>query len=345
MRKMRKVKLYIGFVLMWVSVLPAMGQDINFSQFYELPMLRNPALAGIFAGDVRVTSAYRNQWENVTVPYRSFALGTEYKKSIGENSDDFITFGFQATSDVAGDSRLSRTQVFPVMNYNKSLGGERAGYISAGIMGGVVMQHFDPSRLTFDDQFVNGAYSASNPTKQVFTQTGFSYWDVSAGLSYSSVAGQNIHYYLGLGLFHITEPKVAFQQQYDVKMNRKWMVNMGLSVPLNDQNSLIVYGDYFMQGGARQGQGGALFNHDLSQFEDEKITIAAGMFYRGKDAFIPVVKLNYYHLGLGITYDVNSSKLKTASQYRGGFELTLSYKAYRNNYNSSANKVKCPSFY
>ncbi len=39
-------------------------QDINFSQFYELPLLRNPALAGIFNGNVRFTAAYRNQWES-----------------------------------------------------------------------------------------------------------------------------------------------------------------------------------------------------------------------------------------------------------------------------------------
>ena len=44
------------------------AQDINFSQFYDVPMLRNAALAGIFTGNVRLTSAYRNQWQAVTVP-------------------------------------------------------------------------------------------------------------------------------------------------------------------------------------------------------------------------------------------------------------------------------------
>ena len=54
-------------------------QDINFSQFYELPLLRNPALAGIFNGNVRFTAAYRNQWESITAPYRTMALGSEVK--------------------------------------------------------------------------------------------------------------------------------------------------------------------------------------------------------------------------------------------------------------------------
>jgi hypothetical protein len=56
-------------------------------------MLRNPSLAGIFAGDYRLTAAYRNQWQSVTVPYRTFAAGLEYKKPLSENNDDFLTMG------------------------------------------------------------------------------------------------------------------------------------------------------------------------------------------------------------------------------------------------------------
>ena len=125
------------------------SQDVNFSQFYDLPMLRNPALAGLFTGDTRLTSGYRNQWESVSTPFRTIALGLECKKSLGELSGDFITYGMQVTKDMAGDSKLSRTQVFPVLNYHKSLSSEKASYISAAFMGGPVMQQFDPSRTSF----------------------------------------------------------------------------------------------------------------------------------------------------------------------------------------------------
>jgi len=322
------------------------SQDINFSQFYELPLLRNPALAGIFAGDVRVTSAFRSQWQSVTTPYRTLGLGMEYKKPVGRNSNDFITIGTQLTNDIAGDSRLRRTQIFPVLNYHKSLSGEKDTYLSAGVMGGPVIQHFDPSKLSFDDQFVNGSYSPANPTKQVFTNTGFTYWDASVGLNFSSTAGESTRYYVGVGLFHITRPKVAFQQQYDIILNQKWVVNAGLSAPLSDDNKLIVYADYFMQGGAKQIQGGLLFSHDLiSNDENLKTTISGGAFYRWNDALVPVLKLDYNQFAIGVTYDVNVSKLKTASQYRGAYEITLSYKAFRNSINSSAEKVRCPAFY
>jgi type IX secretion system PorP/SprF family membrane protein len=322
----------------------AIGQDINFSQFYDLPLLRNPSLAGIFSGDIRITSAYRNQWQSVTVPYRTFGLGAEIKKPIGENSDDFFTYGLQLSSDVAGDSKLSRTQGFPVFNYHKSLSGK--SYLSAGIMGGPVMQRFDPSKLSFDDQYLNGAYSASNPTKQVFSNTKLTYWDAAAGLCFSSIAGENTRYYIGVGLFHFTQPKVAFQKQNDITLNKKWVVNAGLAAPVTDENRIILYVDYFMQGGSRQAQGGLLLNHDLVQYDEEqKVSISGGIFYRGNDAFMPVVKLDYYQYSIGMSYDVNSSKLKSASQYRGAYEVTISYKAFNNKYNTSANKVKCPLFF
>ena len=67
----------------------AAAQDINFSQFYELPLLRNPALAGTYRGDVRITTAFRNQWNSVTVPYQTEALGAELKFNQGKKATLF----------------------------------------------------------------------------------------------------------------------------------------------------------------------------------------------------------------------------------------------------------------
>lgn len=341
----KKIKYLLIFILLQTAG-KAVCQDINFSQFYELPLLRNPALAGIFSGDYAISSAYRNQWQSVTTPYRTFALGLEYKKSVRPGSNDFFTIGLQSTNDVAGESRLSRTQVFPVLNFHKSLNSEQDTYLSAGIMAGPVMQRFDPSKLSFDDQFVNGAYSSTNPTSQVFTNTGFTYWDLTAGLTFSSVVGADTRFYIGAGMFHILKPKVAFQKQYDVVLNQKYVVNAGLSKSISDVNKIIVYADYFMQGGARQIQGGLMLSHDFAgNNEDQKVALSAGLFYRLRDALIPVLKIEYNKIGLGFNYDVNISKLKTASQLRGSFEATLSYKGFTRSQNSSVNKVRCPAFY
>ncbi|WP_244898089.1 type IX secretion system membrane protein PorP/SprF [Niastella yeongjuensis] len=148
--------------------------------------MRNPALAGIFSGNFRLTGAYRNQWQSVTVPYRTMAVSGECKMLRGFSNGDFITAGLQATNDVAGDSKLQRTQVFPVINYHKLLNEDKTTFISLAFMGGPVSEHFDITKLRFDDQYVNGAYRMANATRQQFSNTGFTYWDTSAGISEKS---------------------------------------------------------------------------------------------------------------------------------------------------------------
>jgi type IX secretion system PorP/SprF family membrane protein len=318
-------------------------QDINFSQFYELPLLRNPALAGIFNGNVRFTAAYRNQWQSITVPYRTTALGAEMKFFKGFTAGDFITAGFQVTNDEAGDSKLKRAQFFPVLNYHKLLNEENKTLISVAFMGGPVTESFDPTKLKFDDQFVNGSYSASNPTSQTFNATSFSYIDASTGLSFSSFIGNNAKVYFGAGLYHFTKPSLSFMLDNTIRLNKKWVFNTGLSAYTDTYNKVTAYVDYTRQGGNRMVQGGILFTHNLDDTgDDARFSISGGAAYRLKDALIPVIKVNTNKLSVGLSYDVNISKLRTASAYRGGFELTLTYMDLWNKSKIELQKIKCP---
>lgn len=338
---MKSIKILTAILVAFSTAINA--QDVNFSQFYELPLLRNPALAGLYKGDFRATAAFRNQWNSITTPYVSQALGVEAKFATNENSNNYLALGVQMTNDIAGDSRLGKTQVLPVFTFHKSISAENDSYISLGFMGGPVQQRFDPSKLTFDDQFVNGSYSATNPTQQTFSNSNVTYIDASVGMIFSSTIGNDIRFYAGGSLFHFNEPKVAFNQVNDLKLNRKIMVNAGLSVPTGDNDRIILYADYFTQGGNNQMQGGFMYRHDLLQLdEDETISISGGSFLRWNDAVVPVLKLDYYGLGIGLTYDVNISKLRAASQSRGGYEVTVSYRNFLNIRNSSLDKVRCP---
>ena len=340
---MRQFVPYSFFISLLLMAFHLQGQDIHFSQFYEFPLLRNPALAGIFSGNFRLTAAYRNQWQSVTVPYRTMAVSAECKMLRGFSTGDFITTGIQVTNDVAGDSKLQRTQIFPVVNYHKLLNEEKTTFISLAFMGGPVNEHFDATKLIFDDQYVNGAYSLSNPTRQQFGSTSLTYWDASVGVSFKTSLTENVNMYVGGGLFHLAEPQIAFTKEYDVKLNRKWYVNGGLSAWINNKDKIVFYADYFMQGGNRMVQGGGLYTHSFDETgEDGALSIGVGGAYRWKDAFIPIIKIYTHQLGIGLSYDVNVSKLTTASQFRGGFELSLSYIGLWKRLAESLEKVECP---
>jgi type IX secretion system PorP/SprF family membrane protein len=338
-------KQLLTLILMVATAIAANAQDLTFSQFYAVPMLRNPALAGVFKGDLRITAAHRSQWQSITVPFQTTALGVEYKLSVF-NFDDFVTLGMQAAYDVAGDIKLKRTQIMPVINYHKSLSEDVDNYLSLAFMGGPVQSQFDPTQAKLDDQFVNGAFSDNNVSSQVFNRTGFTYWDASTGLTYSSGFGYEGRFYVGAALFHFLKPKVNFYaENSDTHIDPKLVFNAGLTTPLSDNNRLVCYADYFRQGGNRQFMGGALYETDLVQYdEDDNISFSVGAFYRWNDALVPTASLTMHRWVMGISYDVNVSKLKTASQLRGGLELTASFRGFLNTRSSTQEKMRCVSF-
>src|SRR5690606_29014833 len=100
--RLKKYYTRLALILLGLSMQASINaQDIHFSQFFETPLLRNPALAGIFTGDYRVQLVYRDQWGSVTDGYRTGSLNGEYKLPIGK-ADDFITVGGQVLFDRAG---------------------------------------------------------------------------------------------------------------------------------------------------------------------------------------------------------------------------------------------------
>jgi len=318
------------------------SQDLSFSQFYEKPLLRNPALAGVFTGDVRISGVHRSQWQSVTVPFETSGISAEVKFPL--RWDDWVTIGIQATHDVAGDIKMKRTQLLPVVNYHKSLSGNKDDFLSLAFMAGPVNSQFDPTKLRMGDQFVNGAFDPNATSAQVFSRSAFTYWDAGAGLTFNSGFGEDSRYYFGAAVFHFNRPKVAFYtNNTTTTLQNKFVLNAGVNHATSEINRFIMFGDLFIQGGHRQLLAGVLYQTELQRNYDEEkaLNFALGAFYRWGDAFIPVVKMDIYSVTLGLSYDVNVSKLKTASSWRGGFELTASYVAPFRSRSLEADKVRC----
>jgi type IX secretion system PorP/SprF family membrane protein len=343
-------------ILLLINILLVSGpvifcQDVSFSQFYQQPLLRNPALAGIFNGDARFTACYRNQWQSVTVPYRTFALSSEVKFPMQVmNADVTTTLGLQLMRDVAGTSEFSTTQLLPAINISVRTG--ENSFLSGAFMAGLRQQRFDPTKLVLNDQFVaqsNGSFSVLPYSNQVFNNTNVDYFDMSAGVTYKSSFNDNTDYYVGAALYHINSPAVGFFEDSKIMLNKKLALNAGLSVAIADLNELIFYGDYFDQFTSdfervriTTAQFGLLYNHVFFESDDKSIT--GGMLYRWNDAIIPVIQLQLSKFDIGMSYDVNVSKLVTASQSRGGFELTLSFKTLFQSRNPDLIGTLCPGF-
>lgn len=339
--------IYILTILIVTGLSPAaFSQDIHFSQFFETPLLRNPALAGIFTGDIRVQAVYRTQWNSVTVPYQTGSVNGEYKKPIGRG-DDFLTIGGQILYDKAGTVALQATHILPTLNYHKSLSSEKNMFLSLGFMGGWVQRRIDRSKVTTNSQFDGTGFNPTLSDGESFLRNQYSYLDASVGMSFNSQVGDNIdnNIFFGLAYHHFNKAtKVSFYGNPNYEMIPKWVGSAGVRMNMTDFSFFTLEGNYSKQGPFTETMAGALYSLKLDDMEDPKYIIHAGAYLRWKDAVIPVTKLEMKPLAIAVSYDANISQLKSASKGRGGFELSLTYQKYLDRNNSSQEAVRCPRF-
>ena len=322
------------------------AQDIHFSQFFEAPILRNPSLAGIFTGDYRIQGVYRDQWNSFTNAYRTGSMNAEYKMPIGKG-DDFMTTGIQVLFDKAGTVGLTSTHLLPALNYHKSLSNEKAMYLSLGFMGGMIRKNIDIAKMTTNNQYNGTGYDPTLPTGELLNVPNFTTWDASVGVSFNTSFGeaQRNLLFVGAAYHHLNRPKNSFYRDPKIELNAKYVFSAGVKFNVDEYTYFTLQADHSTQGSFNETIGGVLYSYKLGgDPENPAYTLHAGAFLRWKDALIPVVKMDINSLSLAISYDVNVSQLKTASQARGGFELSLAYVGFLDRDNSSRDKVLCPRF-
>jgi len=343
---LRYRKLLILLVSVCLLRQTAHTQDLHFSQFFEAPLLRNPSLAGIFTGDYRVQGVYRDQWNSFTNAYRTGSFNGEYKMPVGRG-DDFLTVGLQILYDKAGTAGLTTNQVFPALNYHKSLSDQKVMYLSLGFMGGYAEKRIDRTKITTNNQFDGAAFNPSLADGETFPTPDIHYWDGSVGMSFNTSFGQDQQnmMFVGAAMHHLNRPKNSFYQNAQDELDPKYVFSAGVKFNIDEQSYLTVQADHSMQGQARETIGGAMYSYKLGEFTDDpKYVVSFGAFLRWKDAFIPVVKIDMLPLSIALSYDVNVSQLETVSQGRGGVELSISFIGFLDRDNSAKNKVLCPRF-
>jgi len=316
------------------------GQDIHFSQFFETPLLRNPSLAGIFNGDIRVQAVHRDQWNSVTNAYKTSSLNAEFKIPVGKG-DDFVTTGLEIMYDKAGTIGLTSTHILPVLNYHKSLSSDYNRYLSLGFMGGYVQHRFDRSKITTNSQYdgLGDGESFINPQ--------YTYLDGSVGMSYNSNLNYNPNnnFFIGAAYHHFNRAGNSFYRTTNIELVPKWVFSGGLKLGVTDYTYFTIQADYSRQGSFSEAVAGAIYGVQFGDDLDHPdYTIHAGAFLRWNDALIPVIKLDYSPFSVAISYDANISKLKPSSHGRGGFELSVTYIGFLNRDNSSQNTILRPRF-
>lgn len=312
----------LQFVGGWGVILFA--QDIHFSQFNESPQNLNPAQTGLFNGDWRFVGNYRSQWASVPVPYKTFSLSTDTRLKAS-----FLGFtpalGLVANNDKSGDSRLSTTQVYLSASFIKKLNKDSTHFISVGIQPGVASKSFNPSALTFDNQYDGDAYNPALASGENFTNTRITYFDIGSGLAYLYRKNERMRVNVGLSALHLTQPKQLFFANSTDRLNIKTTLSGLAEFPVSAQIDLVPTFLYNHQGTYNETVAGSFAKYYLTPVNGMTTAVSLGAFYRFKDAFIIAGGMDYMNFNVGVSYDINTSKLIAATNHRGGFEISIIY--------------------
>ncbi len=319
------------------------AQDIHFSQFNNTPINLNPGLAGVFGGDMRFVGNYRSQWRSVRVPYTTYS-GT-FENKIYPNRgvyNKYFTAGLLINYDRQGSLELTSLQIGVPISYTLPVTGN--SFLSLGVTPAFGQRAFNSHQWSFDAQFVDCLYNPSAPTLEdgSLFSTNLQYFDLNAGLNYRLQSdGKRSRLDLGGAFHHINRPKHDFwSNSGEVKLAvRKSFYGIGL-VQVSDNFDLTGQLMYQEQGTYREFLYGAGARIMLSTQQYDELAIQVGAFFRQRytDAVVAHAEIFYRTWSLGFSYDINFSDFTKATDYRGGPEVSLIYRLYKN----KAVYQKCP---
>lgn len=310
-----------------LTVQTAQAQDIHFTQFNAAPLTVNPAFTGNFDGQWRAAAIYRNQWASVTTPFVTYGASFDMPVIHDLTVDDYLAVGGQLFNDKAGDGNLSNFSGLVSVAYHKFLGAKVDKVLSVGLQGGYTSKSIDISKLYFGDEFQNGQFNPGIGQEALNNKV--NYFVVNAGVSWSHAPSENFSYTIAAGANNLNQPQESFEQKKnsEVGLGIRYTGQVGAIWYLNEKFSLRPAVLYQNQSTANELIAGNEFNMIVGNPEIRSFAtnVFLGGWYRTGDAVMITGGIEYKNLRIGVSYDYNTSALKTASNGNGGFEISLRY--------------------
>lgn len=317
------------------------SQDLHFSQFFNNPLLTNPANTGFIPdADYRLSASYRNQYSNImSVPYKTMSIYGDAQVFRERIETGWVGLGGAILRDVAGSGSLTSTKIYGSVAYHQMLG--LSSLLTAGFNLGWANKRIDQSKLTFPDQFDGKFFDGGLPTSAQLENNSISYFDMQAGLNYAYFPTEDIYINAGYSIHHVNSPRETFFG--DGMENKVPIRHIGFLNGIFKVSDDIIMNPnafYTMQAKSSELVFGLNGAYDLSG--DGEKQLLAGLYYRFGDAVVPMVGLEISNIRFSFSYDVTMSSLKNFNHSMGASEFNLLKKGFYPNVGDR--HFLCPTF-
>jgi type IX secretion system PorP/SprF family membrane protein len=322
------------------------AQDLHFSQWFNEPLLTNPANTGFIPdADYRLGANYRNQWSTVmSQPYKTMSVWGDAQVFRDRIQSGWLGLGGAILHDVAGASSLSTTEIYGSVAYHQMLG--FSSLLSIGFNTGWVNKRINNSNLKFPDQFDGKFFDTNVPTMVTIDQPNVNYFDMQVGLNYAYFPDKNTYVNAGFSVQHINQARESFFNTdpvgYDDRIKPRFIGFINGSFKTSDMVIINPMAYYTVQADAHELVAGLNVQYNLSGDGDQQLI--GGLYYRPGDAVIPMVGFIYKNIRLMFTYDVTTSSLTQYNNGNGAWEFAVIRPGYYSDYNGDRHQSLCPSF-
>ena len=330
------------YILFIICFSRTYSQDIHFSQYNNSPLNLNPALTGNFNNTNRIILNNRSQWRSITVPYKTFSFSYDRKILDFPIKKSFLGLGILFNTDKAGDGDFGTNQIKIPVSFNKILNSDSSLILSIGENIAFNQNSLNFQAFYFGSQFNGNKFIPNSSTNETPVNANISYFDFSAGINLYHKINNKIFFNYGIAYNHLNKPKQSFNNVANVNLDSKINVYVNSFIFLNKNFNALPSIAYFNQGKYKEFDIGGLL-----QYKTHNINISSVYFggqLRIKDAIIINMLLDYKDFSFGLSYDINVSTLKIASNGYGGLELSVIYTFGNTNNIKIPNVKQCPVF-
>ena len=299
-----------------------MAQDLHFSQYFNAPILVNPANTGFNPdNDYRLGINYRTQYANLGSPYKTMSAWGDVKLFADRFENGWIGLGGMLLKDDAGSGSLSATSGFATIAYHQMIGYN--SLLSGGFGLGFVNKRIDITKLNFDNQWNGKFFDVQIPSNEPFAYSSATYMDLQVGLNYAYFASENLYINAGISVMHLNTPRESFFDPSVSNSQIERRYTGFINANFKFQDVWIVNPNVYISnmGNSWETVLGVNANRDLGDNGAKQLIV--GMYYRNNDALIPVFGYQVNDIRFTINYDATISSLAPQNGTRGAYELSI----------------------
>lgn len=325
---MKRILLSFGLVFSLVGGI--LAQDIHFSQFFNSPLNTNPALTGVFDGDLRFGLHFKQQWQSVPVNYLTFSGSADKKFYSKKIENGFFGGGLHINYDRSGDSRLSLAQGALSGSYTHKL--NTNNYITLGVQAGVnnLAADFGSEHVSWGSQWTGLQYNQALSSNEPFaSREAITYFDLGGGLNYRWQRSKRTKINLGVGAYNFLAPEQSFNDNASIpsELPIRLSVNLNTSFQLSQLLDLQVHGLAAFQDEYQEFVPSLVARLHLNNKKGREFALDIGGIGRLNenevDAWTPYFGIEFNQWYVGLNYDINASEFDIATDRKGGPEIFL----------------------